>query len=606
MKFKNNKSLFFRSLVLLIIVTIFFIFLILNLYYIQVIHFHDYYFDSNQNFIRIKSIIPKRGIIYDRNSIPISLNQQFYKIQLIPNYIRNLKKIINQLHLLLDLNSKDIESLKYFFDKKIFESVILSKHINNFQISYLLMNQYRFLGIKLKKYYVRNYPYKNYVNHIIGYTNNAQKKINLLKKFSKNNDVLFDHSGKIGIEKYYENILYGKIGYLKVKINKLNHILKKLCINFPKYGKDIFLSVDLKLQILIKNLVSQNRAGIIITDPRNGEILSMVSNPSYNPNIFINKISRKNYNSLLKDKNYPLINRVTQGKYSPGSIIKPYIGIASLNTGTILNNTILMDPGWWKLPESNKLYHDWKKNGHNFLNITNSIEESSDTFFYQIAYDMGIDCLMVWMKKFGYNFFINTSFKEKNNVPNKKWKIIKNKKNWYHGDIIPIGIGQGYWNVTPLEINNSIMILINNGTIKVPHLLFSIYSKNRIFSLKIKKNLKNILNVKFDHWEIIKNAMYNVVHHNYGTANKFFKNSSYKVAAKSGTVQVYSLKKFFLYKEKNILERLKDHKMMIAFSPYKNSKIAITIVLENTEDSIGLIMRKILDHLMIFSFKKIF
>jgi penicillin-binding protein 2 len=327
-----------------------------------------------------------------------------------------------------------------------------------------------------------------------------------------------------------------------------------------------------------------------------------VSNPSYDPNLFVDGISSKDYNTLLNDPNKPLINRTTQGVYPPASTVKPYISVSALTTGVINKNTSLFDPGWWQLPGSDKRYRDWKHWGHGRLNVTKALEESADTFFYQVAYDMGIDRLSEWMGKFGYGQYsgIDLSEERSGNMPNRDWKFKRFKKPWYQGDTIPVGIGQGYWTATPIQIMKAMTTLINDGNVKTPHLLLSTKVDGQQVPYK-QQETTQIGDIHSGYWEIAKDGMYGVANRPNGTARKYFADAPYKAAAKSGTAQVYGLKANEIYNAHKIAEHLRDHKLMTSFAPYDKPTVAVAVVLENggAGPAVGTISRQILDHILL-------
>ncbi len=543
---KEKEQIFTERIKILIIFLGFIlIYLLFYIYNLQINNFKKYYFLSKKNYIRIVPIIPYRGNIFDRNNIPIAINKKYY-------VIKNIK------------NNNILKKKIYKNKNKIY--------FNNF-VKY---NVYKALLInpKFKKKVYRYYPYKDILAHITGYVKKDYREK--------------ENSEKTGIEKYYNNILKGKKGYKKNYINNKGKITNSIKIKKSKIGKNIKLSIDLKLQNFVYNLVKNNNAAIIISNIKNGEILSLISVPSYNPNIFTRKIYKKEYDKIINNKNNPLVNKITQGTYPPASTIKPYIAIAALEEKAIKKNFKIFDPGWWKLPSSNKIFYDWKKQGHGIVNLIKSIEESSDTFYYQVSYYLGINKIIKWIKKFGFGnkTGIDLPNEKKSFLPDKKWKINTLGNKWYLGDTISIGIGQGYLSFTPIQIHKALIILANNGYAIKPHLLLNNKYKKKIY----------VKNVDKKHWKIIKKGMYGVAHKKNGTAYWNFIGTKYKLAAKSGTAQVYSIGNNKInIKNKNI--NLKDHILMNVFMPYKKPKIAITIILEHGGNGprIGEIMRKITD-----------
>ncbi|AMA65140.1 Stage V sporulation protein D [Candidatus Arsenophonus lipoptenae] len=613
-KKEKKKRLFFRdytaettlfirrSLISFIIILILISILIINLYNLQVIQHKNYQTKSNDNRIKIVPLLPSRGIIYDRNGIPLALNKTFYKLEIIPEKTINLKKIFSQLRDIIDLNDKDIEDFKKEHKRSHrFISIPLKNSLNEVQVARFAVNQHKFPGLEVKGYQRRYYPYGSILTHVIGYVGKINdkdisklKKNNLLKNYQSMHNI-----GKLGIERYYENILHGTIGYAEVEVNSHGKVIRQLHEYTPQAGKDIYLTIDLNLQIKIDKLLNSSKAAAIVTDPRNGEILALVSKPTYGPNLFVNGISNKEYQLLLNNPNKPLINRTTQGVYPPASTVKPFIAIAALTENIISTNSIFFDPGWWQLPNSGKRYRDWKKIGHGRLNVVRAIIESSDTFFYQIAYDMGIDRISYWMHKFGYGQYTGIDLWEENSglMPTREWKQKRYKKPWYQGDTIPIGIGQGYWTTTPIQMAKVLMTLINNGVVKTPHLLYGIKLDKAILPYEHKDYIQ-IGNINLVFWKLVKEAMYGVANAPNGTAYKNFLNTPYKAAVKSGTAQVFNYEK---YNESQVSKHLRDHKLMIGFAPYHEPTISITIILENggTGITVGNFVRSIFDYLLI-------
>lgn len=591
-----------RALTAFIIILILISILFANLYHLQVILHENYQTRSNENRIKLVPVPPNRGIIYDRNSIPIALNRTYYQLEVIPEKISNLTEMFAQLRDIVDLNDDDIINFKK--KRKLsqrFSSIPLKTSLDEVQIARFSVNQYRFPEIELKGYQRRYYPYGSALMHVIGYVakiNNKDieclKNESLLKNYSATHNI-----GKLGIERYYENILHGKIGYEEIEVNSRGEIVRQLHEQPPQAGKDIYLTIDLNLQIEIEKLLTTSRAAVVVSDPRNGEILALVSTPSYDPNIFVNGISNKDYKALLNNPNRPLINRTTQGLYPPASTVKPFIAIAALTENIITANSTILNPGWWQLPNSEKRYRDWKRFGHGRLNVVKAIIESADTFFYQVAYDMGIDRISKWMKKFGYgqNTGIDLAEEHSGIMPTREWKQKHYKKPWYQGDTIPVGIGQGYWTTTPIQMLKALMTLINDGVIKIPHLLYGTKLNNSML-LYEQKDYIQIENIQSSFWKLAKEGMYGVANAQNGTARKSFVNTPYKVAVKSGTAQVFSYK---TYNGSKLAEHLRDHKLMIGFAPYENPTVSVAIILENGGSglSVGDLVRNIFDYVLL-------
>lgn len=605
--YSAESLLFMRRIILacslIILITII---VLIHLYQIQIINFHMYTTRAEENRIKIMPIPPKRGIIYDRNGIAVALNRTIYQLEMIPENIINLNHTIHELQILLNLNDSDIiqfkKKLKY--STKLV-SLPIKINLTEEQQARFAVNRFRFSGVRIKGYQRRYYPYGSALTHVIGYVakiNNKDIK-RLYQQGILHNYIATNDIGKLGIERYYENILHGTPGYKAVEVNNRGKIIKNLYQKLPIPGKNIILTIDLNLQQYIIRLLSDSRSSVIVIDPRNAGIQALISNPSYDPNLFVDGISNAKYRLLLQDDNCPLLNRATQGIYPPASTVKPYISVSALMLGIIDKNFLFFDPGWWRLPGSKKLFKDWKKWGHGELNIVKALEESSDTFFYQIAYKMGIDNLSTWMNKFGYGQYTGIDlFEELTGImPNKIWKIKRFKKPWYPGDTISVGIGQGYWVATPVQMSKALITLINDGKIKIPHLLDAVIFKENYIPYR-QTRYDHIGDSKSNIWKIAKDGMFGAANRPNGTVKNSFYDSSYKAAAKSGTAQLFHLKNNQIYNPDKISKYLKDHKLMTAFAPYDTPTAAVVIILENggTADiSIGTITRKIFDYLLL-------
>ncbi|GBU11672.1 penicillin-binding protein 2 [Enterobacterales bacterium] len=576
-----------------------------NLYNLQIVRFQDYQTRSNDNRIKLVPIAPSRGIIYDRNGTPLALNRTIYQLELMPEKVDNLQATLEGLKPIVDLTPDDIDNFqKERKRSRRFTSIAVKTALTEVQVARFAVNQFNFPGVEVKGYQRRYYPYGSALTHVIGYVSKINDrdverldKNGILANYAATHDI-----GKLGIERYYEDTLHGKTGYEEVEVNNRGRVIRQLHEEAPQAGKDIYLTIDLPLQTYIEELLTGSRSAVVVSDPRDGSIRALVSNPSYDPNLFVDGISSKDYSTLLEDPNKPLINRATQGVYPPASTVKPYIAVSALTAGVITKSTSLFDPGWWQLPGSEKRFRDWKHWGHGRLNVTKALEESADTFFYQVSYDLGIDRLSEWMEKFGYGHYsgIDLSEERSGNMPNRDWKFKRFKKPWYQGDTIPVGIGQGYWTATPIQIMKAMTTLINDGDVKTPHLLLSTRVEGKLVPYEQQEKTQ-IGDIHSGYWEIAKDGMYGVANRPNGTARKSFADAPYKAAAKSGTAQVYGLKANEIYNAHKIAEHLRDHKLMTAFAPFDKPTVAVAVILENggAGPAVGTITRQILDHILL-------
>ena len=601
-----------RALFAFIVIILLLLILLVNLADLQIANFSYYSTKSNNNRIEIIPIPPSRGMIYDRNGTPLAINNITYQLNIIPDKIKNLNEQFNQLKAIVDLTDEDIENFqKERRNYKAHRPVPLKDNLTQQQIAHFVVDQHRFPYVSIVGIQHRYYPYEASLTHIIGYISkiNSQDKQRLEEENKSSNYVATFNIGKMGIEKYYEDVLHGIPGYEKVEVNSRGRIVNQINQHPPQAGEDIYLSINLKLQLYIEQLLAGRKAAVVAIDPNNGEILALVSSPTYDSNPFVGGISSDKYKALLNDPNKPLYNRALLGSYPPASTVKPYIAIAALSEGVVTPKSVVNDPGWWQLPGTERRYRDWLKWGHGKVDVLKAIEESVDTYFYQVAYDMGIDRLKAWMTKFGFGertgIDISTNEESRAVMPSREWKIQRHKKSWLQGDTIPVGIGQGYWTATPIQMAKALTILINNGKTYTPH--FLLYKKSDILNsneqqpiINPEKYLENnsLSDVNPNYWALAKEGMYRVMFGSRGTARKIYADAKYQAAGKSGTAQVYGLKVDEVYNAHKIPEHLRDHALFVAYAPYDKPKIALAIVLENGgggSSNGGAVARKILD-----------
>ncbi len=398
---------------------------------------------------------------------------------------------------------------------------------------------------------------------VVGYVSkiNDSDLQRLAKNGEEENYAADRNIGKQGIEGYYEKALHGTTGYQEVEVDNHGRVVRLLKEVPPVAGKNLYLTLDLHLQQYIESVLKGQRAAVVVVDPRDGGVLAMVSSPSYDPNPFVKGIGYQAYKSLLENPDRPLINRVTQGLYPPASTVKPYMALSALSAGVITPNTTFFGAPTWTLPGTQRRYRDWLKTGHGMLNVTKAIEESADTFFYQVAFEMGIDRIHEWLSKFGYGQSTGIDLNEEyaGVLPSREWKQRVHKKPWYQGDTISVGIGQGYWIATPIQMVKALTTLLNNGKVQDPHLLYSMKQGNHVERYQQPANLPQVGDPKSPYWGIVRNGMYGMANQPNGTGYKLFHTAPYQIAAKSGTSQVFSLKQNQTYNAKMIPVRLRYH-----------------------------------------------
>ncbi|QIA62713.1 penicillin-binding protein 2 [Vibrio astriarenae] len=584
--------------------------LLANLYHIQVNQYQDYKTRSNDNRIKVVPIAPNRGLIYDRNGVLLAENRPVFNLEIIPEQVKDMSATIEGLRGILTITDERVE--RFERDRRRtrrFNAIPLLTQLTEEQVATFSVHQHKFPGVNVNATLKRHYPYGEILTHVIGYVSriNDRDMERLIREEKEANYQATRDIGKLGIERYYEDMLHGTAGYQEVEVNSRGRVIRTLKYVPPTPGKDIVLNLDIRLQNYLFNLLDGRRGSAVILDPDDNGVLGMVSSPSYDPNAFVHGISGKAYRALLNDKNRPLVNRATLGIYPPASTIKPFLAVAALQEEVITTRTTRNDPGYWRIPNSNtRPFRDWLRWGHGKVDVVKSIEESVDTFYYQIAYDMGIDRISKWMKMFGFGDFTGIDIHEESraNMPTREWKMARHKTPWYQGDTIPVGIGQGYWTATPMQIAKATSVLVHRGEVIAPHLLRATIDNGERFERQELAEIETfppITDVPNKYWDIAFEGMYLVNHGNRGTARRAFANMDYKTAGKSGTAQVFGLAEEEEYDADEIAEHLRDHALYTGFAPLDDPEIIVTVVLENAgggSSNGGPVVREIFDKVL--------
>jgi len=572
--------------------------LLTNLYHLQVKNHSQYQARSNNNRIKVIPVEPNRGRIYDRNGVLLAQNTPVYSLELVPEKVHDMDATLASLKSLLGLNESDIAQFQKAIHRTLrTRPVTLIEQMSEVQVAEFSVNQFHYDGVYVDAYLERYYPYSANLTHVLGYVGKINDHdIRRLKEEEKYTNYKATRTiGKLGIERYYEDTLHGQSGYEKVEIDSRGRVVRTLDYVAPISGQDIKLNIDIGLQLYANKQLTikkenpithkmedyHRRGSIVVLDPRDNSVLAMVSSPSYDPNLFVHGISSKRYNALLNDPDHPLLNRTTLGVYPPGSTVKPQIAVAALSEGVISPNTTRNFPGWWRIPHSkSRKFRDDVRWGHGEVNVVKAIEQSVDTFFYQVAYDMGIDRLSIWMKKFGYGEPSGIDINEEStaNMPTREWKHAHYHQAWYQGDTIPVGIGQGYWTASPMQIAKATAVVADEGVVHRPHLLKAVMEGGQ-FEPVLFKDYPRISEAKKQNWDLAKEGMHRVIVS--GTARKLFKNLAYEAGGKTGTSQVFGLAKGQKYNSKEVAEHLRDHALFTGFAPLNHPKVLVAIVLEN-------------------------
>ena len=608
---KSEVNLFRnRVIVAFIGILLFTLVLVGNLYRLQVQNFDSYQTRADGNRIKVLPIAPTRGLIYDRNGVLLAENKLVFSLTMIPEQTKDVDEMLIKLNEYIPLSEEQIMRFKKRYrNTRRFKSVAILENLTEKEIAKFSVHQYLFPGLTIDTSLKRFYPNGEVLTHVLGYV--AHINDNDLRKLEEQgkeaNYQATTIIGKLGVERYYEDILHGQKGYQEVEVNSRGRIVRTIKYVPPVAGKDIVLNIDLELQKYAFEQLDHRTGSAVILDPKDNSVLAMASSPSYDPNLFVDGISSKNYQTLLNDPAHPLVNRATLGVYPPASTVKPFMAVAGLNEHVISENTIRNDHGVWRIPGSksnSKAWRDWKRWGHGPVDVTQAIEESVDSFFYQVAFDLGIDRISTWMNRFGFGKPSGIDIYEESNanMPTRDWKMMRYRTPWYQGDTVPIGIGQGYWTSTPLQLAKATSVLVNHGKVMPPHILRATLDHGEDFEtqqLVELKQMPSIDEVPDKIWDVSINAMRLVNHGSRGSGRRAFKGTKYTSGGKSGTSQVFGLAKDQVYNSKELERHLLDHALYTAFAPYEHPDYVATVVIEHGNGGSKVAapyIRKVLDY----------
>ncbi len=578
--------LFNRRIVFsVIVVIVFFCVLLINLYQLQVVRYEEYSTRADGNRIKLVPLSPNRGMIFDRNGLLLAENSPVHSLELVPEQVADLAVTVAALSQLISI---DDDTQQHFFkevkQQRRFKSISLKEHLTEQEVAILAVHLHQFPGVTLEARLTRNYPYGDLLTHALGYIGKINEKeyqaldaAQVSANYAASRDI-----GKTGIEKFYESQLHGTVGYQEVEVNSRGRVIRTLREQPAISGDDLYLSLDLGLQLKAQEALGDNRGSVVMLDPRDGAVLAFYSNPSYNPNLFVHGISSKNYNLLLNSPDRPLVNRITQGLFPPASTVKPLLAVLGLENGTITEHTRVPDPGFYRLPNVTRPWRDHLKWGHGYVDIYTGIIKSCDTYFYDLAYKLGIDKISDFMTSAGFGRPSGIDVHEENegNMPTRAWKRARHKQNWGPGDTINIGIGQGYWQATPLQMALTTATLVNSGARVTPRLARNFHNQQQDQSLLVP--LEQAINVvNPNNWAISREAMYRTAHQEGGTARGAFLGATYTIGGKTGTQQVINIAAGQKYNANAINARHRDNAMFIGYAPHDKPEVTIAVVVEN-------------------------
>ena len=558
---------------------------------------HEVFAEKSQgNRIRIEALPPTRGLIFDRKGRVLAENLPAYQLELIPEQVADLDDTLKRLADIELIDRKEISAIRSrAVQGPRFKPVTLRVRLSDSEIANFAIQRPRFPGVDFQPRLVRHYPNGESIAHALGYVGAVD--ISDLQRLDAAAYVATAHTGKTGIEYKFETDLHGSPGYRQVVTNARGRQIptdtRELALSLdnkesPLPGANVYLSIDLDLQLLATKELAGRRGSVVAIDPENGEILALVSAPAFDPNIFATGMSTDDFTALQSDPGQPLFNRAVRGAYPPGSTIKPMLALGALETGATNLTRRNFCRGFYTLPKSTHRYRDWKPQGHGAMDLHDAIAQSCDVYFYEISTVIGIDRMHSFLDQFGLGQYtgIDMVGEHRGLVPSKEWKrsAFRNRadQTWFPGETVIASIGQGFMLATPLQLANATAALAMRGKRFRPHLVAATEDPISGARTMIAPQALNDVGITNEfYWESVISAMHDVMQGERGTARAAGQGASYEMAGKSGTSQVFSVGQDEEYEEEEIAEHLRDHALFISFAPVDNPKIAVAVIVEN-------------------------
>ena len=583
-----------------------FVLLAFRFFYLQIAQYAHYQTLAENNRISLVPIVANRGLIIDKNGVVLAHNFFVYTLEITPSKVKDLEATITGLSQFVEIGALDRKRFnKFRAQSRNFESLPIRTHLNELEAAKFAVNHYRFPGVEIKSRLFRHYPLGKLGSHMVGYIGriNDNDLVGLEKSDQLSNYKGSDHIGKSGLEQFYETYLHGTTGFQQVEIDADGHAVRVLSSTSPTPGDNLILSADSKMQEIAETAFGNRRGALVAINPKTGEVLSFVSMPTFDANLFVDGIDAYNWKSLNDSLDKPLINRPLRGIYPPGSTFKPFVALAGLENGKRTPPFSIQDSGFFTLPNSTHHYRDWKPGGHGMVDIQRAITISCDTFFYGLAMELGIEKLTAFVSHFGFGRLSGLDIKGESAglLPTPDWKQRRFKQPWYQGETVITGIGQGYTLVTPMQLAQATAILANNGVAMKPHLVSKIEKAITGQPLVIAPLIQDKIAINAENLEIVKRGMVNVTLPG-GTAASIGANAPYSIAAKTGTAQVVGIRQNEKYNASSIDERHRDHALFIAYAPAENPTIALAVIVENGGhggSAAGPIARKVMDYYLL-------
>jgi len=580
---QTEKEVFFSrvlfcSLVILILASIIFT----RLFYLMVIESDDYKLRSANNTIRTQSVPASRGLIFDRNGDILASNKPVFQLEMIPEQVIDINKTLENLAELQLISKDNFSEINKRIERNLqFKSIVLKRNLDDREVAIFANNRINFKGIDIKSRLSRHYPKGEAFAHTLGYVGSISSGD--YSRFDPGFYTGKEQIGKTSIERNFESYLRGQPGIQKLLVNVRGRVMETIDQDPFQPGNNLTLTIDSDLQEVAYKAMGDQKGAVVILDASNGEILVMVSTPSFDPNQLSLGLTQDEFNAFTRNKKKPLFNRAIAGQYPPGSTIKPMIALGALEMGIVEPELYMPCEGKFLLPNYSRPFNDWATHGS--VNVVRAIQASCDVYFYEVANEMGIEKMSLFLKKFNLGAPTEIDINpEKNGViPNREWKrnnfSSRENQSWYQGETIIAGIGQGYMLATPLQLAVATAIVANRGSAHKPHLLKAIENtQTGEFQYIGSEKINYLEDIKEENWDLVHQGMVAVVNERRGTAYGVFPDNS-PIAGKTGSSQVFSIDRST--SEKEVPLELRDHGLFVGYAPLDKPEIIVSIIVEN-------------------------
>ena len=590
---REQKLFVGRAITLFALVVILFAILVARMLTLQIVEHETYQLRADNNRTQIQTLAPSRGMIYDRNGRLLADNQTSFSLAIVAERVEDIESLLSAIVEILSLNTQQLERIREELAKRSRpdSAVVILEALSEKQVALLAVNRHRLPGIEVVSRLIRSYPMGAIAAHAVGSVRRLTKE-----DLATIEPVQYSGSqfiGKRGVEAFYEKSLHGKVGYQKVETDAYGRVRRVLDVQGAQSGQNLTLHLDSKLQAASVDALDGRRGAIVALDPATGGVLAMVSQPSYDPNLFVSGMSSSQFSELSSSIYLPLFNRAVNGQYAPGSTFKPVVGLAGISSGVTSWEETIEDSGQFKLPGQDRLYRDWSwakdnSGGQGEVNLKRAIYRSSNVYFYDLASRMEVDSLLGFAGQFGFgrNLALDIPQASSGLLPTPEWKRNVKNQPWYPGDSVNLGIGQGDLLATPLQMATVAATIANRGRVVRPKMLLS--SDNAISEMNSVEEPPQIVGLSEEDWESMVDSMEDVVHRGgkgfrgNGTAWAYIgQKIGYRMAGKSGTAQVVEINQGEVYDEEALTEFRRKHAWFIAFAPVDNPTIAVAVLVEN-------------------------